>query len=939
MATGDKTTATRPVGQSNMRLDLVDYAAMALVGQLAVEAANRSLAATPKATAGAAVGERWLGSMTANPTTGSDGLFRLDSTTFVGLDANGGMLIKPNGTALSITIPAGGASQQVYAYVSDVSENTQVRRFLPATGPFNEFASAINVALRQTVGLYVRAGTLGSVVAQDAVAGITRPLLFLGIATNTGGVVTFTPGTNTLETVRTPASVPQTDSGTTTVKTTVTGSQNTLRELINAALYAVGNAMFKGSDFITPADGNNWGAYNVASLSGGIDKTFRQALGYVIIGNGTTVFGDFNTNAYANSKLLMDAAFASLPAQGGTIIIKRGVQLTNWGGVTCNAPTAKTVVIIGDHTNTPNNFPQLNFATGESITAGSTGALIFQNVHIRWVQNAIIAAATGAGSYLKFVDCYIDKAGAADTGAFITGTTVSDVHFERCNALVSVTSGTANGMLIRATSQCQRWAVKKCNFTAGSADMAWFQFGDMRADLDFTDLTFADFGTQTGATAGVGCFTCASSDNSTVANIVGRRFRNIYNTTSVPTFFLSTAGNLDISNVEQLKASTVAFSASGYSGTGPIKVRHSRIVGVTLAGAYPDIAFQDVTFFGTGSTLGSVTSNQGTIEITRCRFMPTIAGRPILVGGLTINELRVDSCYFEGVFHTTTDIACFAVQANTKLTKCVIQNNEVNGFQNIAWAGGASVYSRCFELDVVTVTSVVFQNNTATNLMSSSSGTARVGVYMLELNSHDRATVELGIGGLVYRNNTIGDDGSRCMMLMVANYGSVTDVFIQNNRWGGTYDNGAANACSLSHIINFASPGSGTQTLSFVKVEGNHMTLLAGAGNMNAIAIDFARFMQFFSVLPIFALSISHNHFDCSSGNPAAFDAVNGFGVNMSFAVWSFELWGNTAIYGASTVVNFFQINIGSAISFNASSGALPTAGSVFTSNIQIKRH
>lgn len=295
MTTGDKTLATRPRGESNERFDLVEFTALASAAQAAMEACQRALISSPRATAGSPTGERWVGSLTANPTNGTDGLFRMDSSVFVGLDANGGLVLKPNGVALTTAIPAGGSNQQVYAYMADVSENTQVRRFIPATAPFNEFPQSIDVALRQTCNLFVRAGSAGSVVAEDAVSGITRPLLFLGIASNTGGVVTFTPGANTLETVTQPSSMPVTQTGITVGGTTTTGSQSTLRELINAALYQIGQVWWSGSTS-PPNAGNNFQAFT--AIPKGVLATLTSLFDAIAEGTTTpiTAWRDYQLN-------------------------------------------------------------------------------------------------------------------------------------------------------------------------------------------------------------------------------------------------------------------------------------------------------------------------------------------------------------------------------------------------------------------------------------------------------------------------------------------------------------------------------------------------------------------------------------------------------------------------------------------------------------------
>lgn len=502
MATGDKTSATRPLGTSNQRLDLVDYASLAVTAQAALEADTRGVIASPKAVAGAATGERWTGSMTGNPTSGTDGLFRLDSPVFVGLDANGGLLIKPNGTALSVAVPAGGSNQQIYAYVSDVPENTQVRRFLPATTPFTEFGAAVNVALRQTVGLFVRAGTLGSVVAEDVVAGATRPLLFLGIATNTGGVVVFTPGTNTLESVSQPAIFPANSAGTTVGGTTTTGSQATMRELLNAALYLVGQLAWKGSANLVPSAANNFGAYTTPPV--GVDKIGRDILDTVTIGDGVTVFGTLDRTAFSSDDLLLSAAIttASLRAGAGnicSILIKPGVRLTNFAGnVTIPASCRTTITGVGGST----TLPQIDITTafGFLMTNATTSQLRFEDLFVRTNGLAAIVKMTGVFSARN---CTFTRNNSAATVAMFlsdtaSATVVPDCAFVECvfndtgvtandatkYAFIDTGTSAANGILTRLVlSRCR--FVNSTNFAHRG-----IRIGNISEGLDIDDCKF-----------------------------------------------------------------------------------------------------------------------------------------------------------------------------------------------------------------------------------------------------------------------------------------------------------------------------------------------------------------------------------------------------------------------------------------------------------------
>lgn len=947
MATGDKVAATRPLGQSNMRLDLVDYAAMALAAQYAVEAQIRALVTTPKATAGVATGERWSGSMTANPGSSTDGLFRLDSPVFIGVDANGGLVVKPNGTALSIAIPSGGTNQQVYAYVQDVSENTQVRRFLPATAPFNEFAQAINVALRQTVGLYVRAGSLGSVVPEDAVAGVTRPLLFLGIATNTGGVVTFTPATNTLETVRAPVSVPSTDSGTTTVKTTVTGSQSTVRELVNAALYAVGLAMFKGSDFVTPADGNNWGAYSTALLSGGIDKAYRQALGYVTVGNGTTVFGDFNTNAYANSKLLMDAVFASLPAQGGTVILKRGVTLTAWGGVTCNAPAGKHVEIVGDHSAVPSTTPQLSFAANESITASATGALVFRNLHIRWVQNGVIATT----SPLKFFDCFIEKTAAADTGAFISGTNISDVTIERCSTSINLSAASANGMFYRASGTSRRLYVRKLDISIAGLDCSIFGFTDMRDNIVIEDVSISDTGSTLGF-AGSGVFVCNSTDNATLAEIRGRRFRNIISSTQfVPTFFLGSAGNLDISKLTHLSATANAVAATAYSGAGKIFISDSKVSLISMVGAFPDVLMSRVDVM-TSATIGSTTANQGVIVTDSCNFYGASV-YALTVNAVFATRIRVSNNFFSGQGHATSAaFGCARITAGTLADAAhichtiEIYGNTIENFQNTLWAG-ANVDCHMFEVNSSGCGKLVIARNIASNIMRSSSGAARFGAYLVEINSFDRATVGGQYMHISVTDNDIGETPQQlsiitddaCMLWKMLNISNCVRFTTVRNILNTVNNASGSGFPQTSHLLNFTNgaTAAGGFRAGFV-CSDNKVFFNGGAPNMTW---DFVHLSWNNAGGNIDLIEFNNNTFS-TWGAIVSFDGVNAFGFWASWlggTVGYGSVLGNIVNEDSFANTNWFKINWTNAPSIQSIPSVWPASGAVFANNTQIKRN
>ncbi len=346
MATGDRTQAPVPNVGINQRFDKVDHQLIADTFSEHAETTHRTLVSEPIASAGAPVGELWVGSITSNPVTDNDDTIQVDSAFLAGLDADGGVVIVPEGTALQAAIPSDSSNYQVYLYTSPVSENSQVRRYMPAGPPFNEFAQATDIHARRLAALHIRSGGVGSTVASDLAAGETRPLLLLGIANNTGTLLTFAPVVNRLETVTVPSNLPASSTGdvdsTPPGVTYSTGDQATVRGMVNAAMHAVARDRWQGSNNYAPSAANNYGAYT--ETPAGLDVAVREHLDYVTIGeDSSSSFGTFNRDDYVSDDLLLDAAIAALPADGGVIFIKPGFTLDNFASdVTIPANTRVT---------------------------------------------------------------------------------------------------------------------------------------------------------------------------------------------------------------------------------------------------------------------------------------------------------------------------------------------------------------------------------------------------------------------------------------------------------------------------------------------------------------------------------------------------------------------------------------------------------------------
>lgn len=683
MATGDKVTAPRPRGESNMRLDLVDYHRLSATPQQQLEALIRTLIASPKATVASPTGERWTGSVTANPTGAADNNVRVDTAVFVGVDANGALVLKPAGTTLVAAIPATGTDHQVYIYMQDVAEDSQVRRKISATSPFPESGSAINVAFRQTAALYVRLGGTGTIQAQDAISGVTRALLFLGIANNVAGNVTFTPAANTLETVTVPVALPATSGGTTTGETTVTGSGASLREMVNIALHGLSRDRWKGSFNYTPSAANNFGAYT--EPPGGIDAAYRGRTVITIGDDSNGVYGDVDVDKHPTGDVALQVAINALPADGGTIIILPGTVISTFlSAVTL--PDGKSVTIKG-------NTQKLLDSSTSTIDTGSVGfvcaasatpaTLTFENVTV---------TSTAAGSTGRFVELnsrwnlvvkdstFIYQsayAGVAPTHMFewngatavVGDVLLMDSYFSYTNAA----TGGNGGIVDSGLAHTGTFEAVRCTMFGTLNTDVLVRFTDIRDNFTCVDCNFKTIGTAGGpsATVGVIGISLTSTDNT-----VREKVRRV---------------------VERC-----AFTGRTSGGVN----RHMRGIVVTqvanlrvLECDFAD-SVQGVSFTTTGNLVAD-------LMISRCTF-DGIYGSPVLVtpggGATTMTGLQVLDCLFNNVVGLAQAGAIKIAQTTATIKDVVIRGNKFYDFSVISESGmhSWSVTDNLFERSTLT---------------------------------------------------------------------------------------------------------------------------------------------------------------------------------------------------------------------------------------------
>lgn len=769
---GDITQPKRPRYESNERFDTVDANASSSAVRAFDDAQNRALLATPRNTVATPTGLIVTGlSLTPNPTAAFDGLVRINAELGVAFDANGRTIIKPAGPTIDVAVPIG--TFQIYIYYVDNSTDNSKRRFLPAAPPFVEFTQAIDTAFQGGINVFLRAGGIGTTVAEDTVGGATTPLCLIGIATNPGaGNITITgwsptaPNgtdiTNRLSTVVPPALVPATN--------TVNGSPRTLHDLITAVLYTAGQTAWLGSDFLTPTAANNYGAYSAPA--GGADKAFRQALGWVTIGNGTTVKGDFNTSDYADSNLLLTAAFASLPASGGVIVLKRGVVLTNFGGASCAFP-AKSVEIIGDHTTVPSTLPHITFGATEGFTCSGGGSVILRNLHIRFSSTAVQLTT----SPFKAYNLYMENVSIGGGPAF-NGINVSDLTLEDIYLTTVLTAASSSGQLLQIISQAHRVHTNRLRYSPGDTSVfkhgRMIYIGDVRSDVTLEDTTYEPTVVGTGG-SGSTVF-LDSADNITVGEIENRVIKGLYlrGDSAVPLLYIGDSlGWLtvdDVSNFLYEQQAAMIFSATTYvGGSTPMRFRHlyagPNCYSVAFSGNWADLVIEDsISRVGLFLLGGSSLANMGTVFIRRCHFdRNTIFGFSSLTFNTSsIQHVTIEDCYFERpTFPVISSIIgmCAQVTAAASVESVTFRNNKVNHL-NFGTAYTSALFPNLFAVRADYCGSVVCQGNEAYHILGNVAGGAKRGAFLLKctsFNGSTNATVQWG--QIVVQDNVIGAEG------------------------------------------------------------------------------------------------------------------------------------------------------------------------------------
>lgn len=962
MSAGDVINPKRVRTQANERLDDVDAEALSLAPRTFLDAYSRAVEATPRnAGSTSPVGLIFQGfGLTLNPTGATDGKVRVQSPVGVAFDSDGRMLIKESGVTTDLTIPSGGASYQIYAYFIDDSTDTTLRRFISVTSPYVESGNAVPTSLKGDVAYWVRSGNQSAIVSTDVVNGQTTALCFLGIASNSGGTIAMAGydlvdapngqyATNRVSTVVAPATPPPAN--------TAGGTLATILDTITAALYSVGQAMWKGSGHLTPAVGNNFGAYKIPA--GGVDKAFRQALGYVTIGDGSTIFGDFNTADYSDNNAMLTAALAALPAAGGRIYIKPGVSLSGFAGATVALPAGKTVKIIGDHSSVPTNVPHLTFAASEGLACSSTGALVLTDLHVSYSGTSPILL---QASPFKIRNVYMSNTATA-TSTFaairdgsgataITGVDIDGLTFSTNYSAVQLFASLFR--VFSGSITCSNTRIVNVTHDNAAHEASLFTIPNVANDVEIGHVTVNQSFASSGSVAPI--FLLGSLDNTT--NVQGRFVHDVTvnntsgSTPSLTILSLATCGYLRISKIDTSPTSCTTV-AVGSNVTGPIAFDDCLMttggLAVWLVGSCGDVTFSRCRFLN-GSEIGiGDTAAVGRVLVDQCFFSGSYLGiGGNFVSGSTVESVRVTACTFDGVSDAASaSFALFTVYGATAsgdtgyVREARFLGNTVSDYQNVTYTGSdATTVPAMFVVNAHQADQVECSHTALRNIMNTiggSGGNARRAPYLCRVTS---ATGGAGnFGDVNFEHNKSAFWGAvagtfaidACQAISITNFASINNLVMDANEFESPYNTGTDPRTNDFYYIDngSASISSGINYLQWTR---NRTKIWIGDTNPVSMAIDVLYCTdQSSSDGVIGQLVLTGNSLN-GAYNSTAFNQGTRHGIDILNFITSITIVHNNIAnrLNSTAISGFWKLNIDFPSNVNGDAGAMPGSGSSF---------
>jgi hypothetical protein len=495
----------------------------------------------------------------------------------------------------------------------------------------------------------------------------------------------------------------------------------------------------------------------IGTLAAQLSAIVARTMGWLTVGNGTTVIGDFNTSAYPNANALLIAALAALPASGGRIFLKRGVALTNFNGTPVAMPAGKTVEIFGDHSTVPLSTPQITFTTGESFTCSPTGKLILRNLSIRQAAPAGGVIVTLTTAPFEAYDVFVENTGttnAANDNAMFQGTNVTDLHLERVryNTTAIPNSVFSSKGLVYISGTAYRIFMKNVRGTNTGGDGAGLiQMDDIRNDVVMEDIIWD----QTGSIGAAGV-TLASQDFTTDI-----RNRHLVRYAAKGEYALAFTDGCTYLDIEEMDDRTNGGLAGNITNgaTGPLRFINCQISSFqNWNGSQDDLQFRGCDFRGLTQALGSGSDSHNKITFSKCRFFGGNFGS-ITITCDHIRNLLVEECYFHNYSNTSNpNSAVFFVNGGVGSHVWIrFLRNRIDAWQNVNYTGGDAVNSlRFFDVRAQSISLVECSGNLVTGVMEAFSGNTIASAYLLRVDNYVASDSSSPSGEIRMHDNVVG---------------------------------------------------------------------------------------------------------------------------------------------------------------------------------------
>lgn len=363
MAVGDVVPLRRMRFQTNERLDLVDALPLTQTPNDLLAIVMKALFGKPPAIPGAIFPDGCGWQVIKPVITGGPGPFQVSvaADTTVCIDADGQLIIKEQGVSQQINGFAVG-TQYLYIYKTEVQANTETRRFMPASPPFNEFSNAMDTKFKGAHGFYV--APVGNPLVVEAAVGSTQAILCsIGRVTFDGGgtMTNFEPTANFPHNPVDPTAFAYPTNSTTPfgVLDLMLQSKAVLGLLSRLNWGGAPDSHMGGNPRSRDNDYNAWktpGAFRPGAPQIGLEETNRRTPGTITVGDGVNTFGQLDPGDFPSTEAMFAFMFENVGVyelKAGSAFQLNGDVIPTSGGSQFHPHTTiignKALIVLDEH--------------------------------------------------------------------------------------------------------------------------------------------------------------------------------------------------------------------------------------------------------------------------------------------------------------------------------------------------------------------------------------------------------------------------------------------------------------------------------------------------------------------------------------------------------------------------------------------------------------